>query len=74
LGRHAAVHTATADEPLADALERTHADPRPIAVMQDGRLVGVVEPDDIRTALREAHPAAVPALAGAGDQWPGRRR
>jgi hypothetical protein len=65
--------TARAEEPLADALERSRARLVPMLVVSDAGVIGVLRPVDLAARLatpaRTARRAAVPA-----DMWPGRTR
>jgi predicted transcriptional regulator len=64
--------TATVDEPLADVLERSHAHVVPVAVIENDRIIGIVDPRDIEERLRAASPDSVGDAADL-DAWPGRR-
>jgi len=70
--RRSAVPTAAVDEPVADVLERTNAQPKPVAVIRDGKLVGVLDPDDIRAAMREPDTGSTSDSQPSADDWPGR--
>lgn len=72
LRRRSKLVTATADEPLADVLERSHAHVVPVAVVENERVVGILDPRDIEDWLR-ATPADPAVDAVDLDAWPGRR-
>jgi Zn-dependent protease/CBS domain-containing protein len=61
--------TATANEPLADVLERTYAKPRPVVLVEGDTAAALIEPTDIRAAL--AGPSTVDADVEPADVWPG---
>lgn len=64
---------ATTDEPLADVLERSHGEPRAAAVIDDGRLTGILEPELVQATL-DAPPDAESASGYVVvDAWPGVR-
>jgi Zn-dependent protease len=73
IGRRGRLVTATPDEPVADVLERTYATPRAVLVVVGGKPAGLLDPDDVRSAL-EASAAIDPAQAEPADVWPGARR
>lgn len=73
IGRRGRLVTATPDEPVADVLERTYATPKPVLVVVGGRPAGLLDPDDVRTAL-EAPSAFDSTEAEPPDAWPGAPR
>jgi Zn-dependent protease len=62
--------TATADEPLADVLERSYAKPTLVLVLDDDSPAALIEPDDIRAALAAPAGTSEPAQEPT-DVWPG---
>ena len=62
--------TATADEPLADVLERSYAKPMPVLVLEDDSPAALIEPADIRAALA-APVGTSEAVHEPTDVWPG---
>lgn len=64
--------TATADEPLADVLERSHAHAVPVAVVAGKHIVGIIDPQDVEQRLESAPATATLVDVAATDTWPGR--
>jgi Zn-dependent protease/CBS domain-containing protein len=62
---------ATVEEPLADVLERCYGEPRPAAVVEGGRLTGILEPEVVQATLEAAPVAAVSSGHVVVDTWPG---
>ena len=64
---------ATTDEPLADVLERSHGEPKPAAVVEDGKLTGILEPELVQATLDAPPTLDVPTDQIVVDAWPGAR-
>lgn len=65
--------TATSDEPLADVLERSSGKPRAAAVLANGRLAGILDPDLVQVELDAPADQRVPHGYVVVDAWPGAR-
>ena len=62
---------ATADEPLADVLERSSGKPQAAAVIGDGHVVGILEPELVQARLDEPPDPLAPRDHVVVDAWPG---
>ena len=63
----------TAEEPLADVLERSYGAPRAAAVVEDGRVTGILEPELVQATLDAPPDESVPRGHVVVDAWPGVR-